>query len=237
METKAIFAVILVLAALAAGYYFLVYLPQQQPHEPLLPAGYPDPLNGKQNATMEKFAANLAGADTVYLVEDIRGLDSKYPLSRNNIMQCGVDFSASEGLMGKSLYIYVFEGDTCTGSEAGSNVTISSVKGCYSKVFSSVGKPGSVLIWIGQGATPKFYSEGISVEINDTYSQGMCGARFALPEEAAGNSTAGGSYGSAPTTEAAVPDLNASEADVQQPSEGAGPQPSGGAAPSAGNES
>lgn len=177
METKTIIVAAVAAIAILLGAFILLSAPPANP--PAEEGDYPNPLGG-QNATMEEFATSLMYAERVYLVQDIRGLE-KYPLSRNNIMQCGVDFAGSEGLVGKEANIYILEGNECSASEAGSNLTIKTVAECHSAVASAFGKSGNSVIWIEKGQSPSIYQGGLVVRINETYSQGLCSIRFVVP--------------------------------------------------------
>lgn len=195
METKTtVFAVIAVIAILLGAYILLAPQPA-----PPAPGDYPNPLKG-ESASMEAFANYLISSNTVYLVEDLRGLE-RYPISRNNIMQCGVDFAGSEGLAGKELDIYILEEETCSASEAGGNLTTKPISECHASVASAFGKEGNAVIWIEKGYTPSIYPSGIVVRVNETYTQGMCNIQFVVPVEeppapAAANGTTGGAAAS-----------------------------------------
>ena len=111
METKQIAAVVLILAVIAVAYYVLT-LPQDGGNG--IPAEYSPPFaeEGK-NVTLDEFASSMLASSKIYVVEDIRGLEA-YPISRKNIMQCGVDYAGSPGLVGKEFTVYVYDdGDLC----------------------------------------------------------------------------------------------------------------------------
>lgn len=177
METKTLVVGAIALIAILLGAFILFSQPPVAP--PQGSGDYSNPLGG-QNVTMEEFATSLAHAQKIYLVEDLRGLE-KYPISRNNIMQCGVDFAGSEGLVGKEVNLYILEGDECSASEAGANLTIKKVSECHSTVSSAFKSGGSVVIWVEKGYSPSIYSSGLVVRVNETYSQGMCSIRFVVP--------------------------------------------------------
>jgi hypothetical protein len=176
METKTIIVGAVALIAILLGAFILLSPP---PVTPPVQNDYPNPLGG-QTATMGEFADALMSSQTVYLVEDIRGLE-KYPISRNNIMQCGVDFAGSQGLAGKEVNIYILEGNECSASEAGGNLTIKALSECHAAVASAFGKAGNSVIWIEKGYSPSVYPSGLVVRINETYTQGMCNIRFVVP--------------------------------------------------------
>ncbi|MBD3398196.1 hypothetical protein GF412_03330 [Candidatus Micrarchaeota archaeon] len=181
METKQIAAIVLVLLAAGIAYYFLATAPAQDGpavDEPQTGGAVPPFAKEGENATMQEFAANLLAAETVYIVEDVRGLE-KYPLSRTHVMQCGVDYAGSQGLAGKELVVYAFDDDDVCGTVNGT----ASIDKCYSDVLSASEDPATMIIWIEKGSSPEIYSRGMVVRINETYVQGSCTTSLVSPSE------------------------------------------------------
>jgi hypothetical protein len=199
METKQIVAAVLILAALGIAYYVLT-LPQETvpDGDVVMPAGeYPPPFaNEGENVTLEEFSANLLAASRLYIVEDLRDLE-RYPLSKQNIMQCGVDYAGSPGLVGKEFSVYAFDDeDVCY--TLGGTATISE---CYEELLAVSEEPGVAIIWIEQGESPEIYSNGLLVRLSESYVQGTCKAALLVPipeEEPESNETG-------------LPDINISE--------------------------
>lgn len=181
METKQIAVILLVIAAIAASVYIFT-LPQEAPPENgngEKEAGeYPPPFEKGKNTTLEEFASHLLFAQDVYIVEDLRGLGEKYPLSRNNIMQCAIDYAGSPGIVGKNLHVYVFEGELCTSLNGEAPIS-----DCYGEVLEASGRMESAIIWIEKGASPEFYSRGMVVRVDENYVQGMCSINISKPDE------------------------------------------------------
>ncbi len=216
METKTMVVGAIALIAILIGAFILLSHPSVIP--PQQGGNYSNPLGG-QNASMDEFAKSLISAQNIYLVEDLRGLE-KYPISRNNIMQCGVDFAGSEGLAGKEVNVYILEGDTCSASEAGANLSIKTISECHSKVASAFQSDGSAVIWIEKGYTPSVYLHGLVVRVNETYSQGMCNIRFAVPapeQPPAVNQSPTGNETGAGSGTAVVPEGNTSGVATEEP--------------------
>jgi hypothetical protein len=71
-------------------------------------------LNQERPADRSVFLSNLASADEVAIVMDLRGATSQ---QRDRIMQCGVDLAGSEGLAAKNVSAYALEDDKCTSSK------------------------------------------------------------------------------------------------------------------------
>ncbi|MFP3949812.1 MAG: hypothetical protein ACLFUZ_01830 [Candidatus Micrarchaeia archaeon] len=183
MDRKQIAVIVLLIVAAGIGYYVLT-LPADGGEEPTPvngdeePGEYGPPFAvAGENVTLEEFAANLLASDKVYIVEDLRGLDA-YPLSKNNIMQCGVDFAGSEGVVGKEMKVYVLEDNSC--SHTSGNATLES---CYAEILSTSNDASAAIIWIEKGNAPEFYERGLLVRVNETYLQGACSIRPAQLEE------------------------------------------------------
>ncbi|MBD3390218.1 hypothetical protein GF415_04685 [Candidatus Micrarchaeota archaeon] len=181
MDTKQIAVIVLLIVAAGTGYYVLS-LPadggESPPNGDEEPGEYRPPFAvPRENVTLQDFASNLLSSDKVYIVEDLRGLGA-YPISKNNIMQCGVDFAGSEGIVGKEMKIYVLEEDSCSHSSGNSTL-----EACYSEILAASNDTSSAVIWIEKGSIPEFYERGLLVRVNETYMQGDCSIRPAHPEE------------------------------------------------------
>ena len=198
METKQIIAAVLILAALGIAYYILTLPPETVSDGDVVISGeYPPPFAKEgENVTLQEFSANLLAASRFYIVEDLRDLE-KYPLSKQNLMQCGVDYAGSPGLVGKEFSVYAFDdGDVCY--TMGGTATISE---CYEEILVASEDPNAAIIWIEQGGSPEIYSRGLLVRINGTYVQGTCKTALLVPipeEEPEANETG-------------LPDINISE--------------------------
>jgi hypothetical protein len=191
MNNKEIAAIGIALALLVAAYFFLGPAPEPPPQA----NNYSAPFLNEPPSSIEEFAQSLLLSGKVCIVENLRGLEG-YPLTRNNIMQCGVDFSGSEGLVGKELAIYALEGEACITAEG-----TATLDECYSEILSSCRGPASSIIWIERGNSSAAYTSHMLVQVNEQYVQGTCSAHFGSPallpgeeanETAAGNSTVPG---------------------------------------------
>lgn len=174
MDPKQLAAALLVIVLLGAAYYLTNASP---PPAPEGEEAYAAPFLSDSNTTISEFAQALFHAEKVAIVEDLRELDA-YPLTRNNIMQCAVDFSGSEGLVGKELYVYAFEGEACT-----SNDGLKTIGECYSEIVMLIADASASLIWIEQGEGPTAYSSNLLVRVNEQYSQGDCSVTFNVPQQ------------------------------------------------------
>ena len=167
---------------------------------------YPPPFPGEANASKGEFATNLLYADNVYIIEDVRGME-EYPISKNNILQCAVDYAGSPGMAGKDLQVFAFDdGDICHTFDGET-----AISDCYSRVLQAAEEPNSVIIWIERGDAPEFYSKGLLVRINDAYVQGLCSVNFVVPESEA-EAPAGGEPGETEAGGEAGPEPDGAEA-------------------------
>ncbi len=172
MNGKELAAVLLAVALLGAIYIFLNPAPDLPPEND----GYSAPFLLGPNSSIELFAQNLLYAEKVCIVEDLRGLEA-YPLSRNNVMQCAIDFSGSSGLAGKELEVYALGGEACT-TRAG----VRPIEDCYAEITSFSEDSSASVIWIEKGNESVAYTKDILVQVNEQYLQGTCSARVNAPE-------------------------------------------------------
>lgn len=116
-----------------------------------------------QSVSLDQFKGILTSAQTVYIVMDVRGVQDD--TTRGNVMQCGVDFSASTFLGSKKNVIPFSFGDTsCFGPQGNS-----SLSSCASQLS------GGTTIYIKGGAPAvQYYSNGMVVSIGKDYKLGGC---------------------------------------------------------------
>ena len=108
------------------------------------------------------FNALLTDSENVFIVMDIQGInDSKI---RQNILQCGVDFAGSFGLVGKNLTLYSFDTNQgCVNIER--NYPIS-----YCLKQMEMG----ITLYIEDSNETKFYTNAMRVGIGNNYTAGSC---------------------------------------------------------------
>lgn len=139
---------------------------------------YAPPFIGENNSVPTKeFAINLLHSQEVYLVEDLRDL-SGYPLSKNNIMQCAVDYAGSRGLAGKTIKIFAFDTDEICQTPDGQKST----SDCYALIKEATNNPNITIIWVEKGDTSKFYSRALLVQVNESYSERLCNIDYTKPK-------------------------------------------------------
>jgi len=176
----------IILVVLAALFIAGCVTPPAEETEPTEPVEVAPPVeeevppfkNELNNATKDEFATHLLGTNQVYIVEDLRELD-EYPMTKQNIMQCGVDYAGSPGLVGKNLKVFAFDdGDMCLTLDG-----VLTIDECYGMIGDAAKAGDTSIIWIERGSAPEFYSNGIIVRINEVYVQGLCAINLMSPVE------------------------------------------------------
>lgn len=125
----------------------------------------------------DTFKGTLASSDRVFIVMDVRGVTD--PATRDNVIQCGVDFAASSAIGGKNRTIFSFS----NGDEASplpflsglSQTCISTegerpIQGCLDELGNGV----TILVTGGQEGA-EYYSHGMVVRVGRNYTVGTCG--------------------------------------------------------------
>ncbi len=145
--TKFLFIAALIIAVAVLAFYIL------QPKDQFIPGASVDETT---------FLNNFDSAQYVYIVMDVRGIDDD--LLRKNILQCGVDFAGSSGLAPKNVTYYSL-GDAGCVTVDGSK----SAEYCFSQVRNGMA------IYVHDGNTTSYYSNGITVGVDTSYQLGTCG--------------------------------------------------------------
>ena len=146
---KILVLALLVLAAAWLGYQYLDFSGKEQ-----LKLG--NEVNG------ETFATILADSSNVYIVMDVRGVDEQ--VRRKNILQCGVDFAGSPGLVGKNLTIFSLDDDQgCIGMDRNHPFEY-----CFSQM------ENGIALYVEEGNVTKFYTNALKVGMGESYEVGAC---------------------------------------------------------------
>jgi hypothetical protein len=146
--TKFLFIAALLIAVAVLAYYFVL-----QPKDQFIPGASVDETT---------FLNNFDSAQNVYIVMDVREIDDD--LLRKNILQCGVDFAGSSGIAPKNATYYSL-GDAGCVTVDGSK----SAEYCFSEIRKGMA------IYVHEGSTTSYYSNGIAVGVDKDYSLGTCG--------------------------------------------------------------
>lgn len=105
----------------------------------------------------DEFLTYLSNAQKFYIVMDIRNVDSTVA---TNIMQCGVDFAGSLGLLGKKMFVYAIDSTSCV-----SENETSSISSCIPFLNPSDG----LVLHINGIEGTYFYQNKALIKIEETY--------------------------------------------------------------------
>ncbi|MEM2908806.1 MAG: hypothetical protein QW590_02545 [Candidatus Bilamarchaeaceae archaeon] len=115
----------------------------------------------------ETFSAIISDADQVYIVMDVREVSNE--LTKRNILQCGVDFAGSAGLIGRNVTYVSLDNHGCTvASLEGLNQSRST--GDCIEMLNSDG----VSLYIHEGTETEYYTRAAIIGVSDTYVLGTC---------------------------------------------------------------
>jgi len=152
MDDKMKIATLTVLALIAAGlaaYFFLL------PHDTFAPGAEVD---------SETFKDIFLKASNVYILSDVRGVTDSN--TTQDILQCQVDFASSSGMGGKNVSYFSIGAEGCFATDGKHPDSF-----CFSQ-------PGNgVTIYVHSGNITHFYSNGMSVGVDNTYKFGTCGIK------------------------------------------------------------
>jgi len=147
---KIVVVILLAICALALAYYFL------GPKSARFDTG--------SEVDQGTFSDLFQGAKTVYILMDVRGVRNS--TTSRNILQCGVDFAGSSGMGGKQATYRSIGDDGCVDSDG---------KHPDEYCFSSLSN--GMTIYVHEGETTSFHTNGMVVGVGSNYSLGNCGIK------------------------------------------------------------
>lgn len=100
--------------------------------------------------------------ENIYIVMDVRGVTD--PQVKHNVLQCGVDFAASSGMGPKNATYFSIGEEGCITPKGSSEDAY-----CFNELRRGVA------IYIHEGSTTSYHSNGILVGVGSNYSLGTCG--------------------------------------------------------------
>ena len=137
----------LLIAALVLAYYFL--------SQSLSFASGPQ-------VSAESFKDLFRNATNVYIVMDVRGAPDD--AVQKNILQCGVDFAASNGMGGKTVTPLSFDKGGCVAPDG-----MHEIKDCFAML------KGGLTVYVKEGnGGATYYSNGMIVGVGPVYTLGTC---------------------------------------------------------------
>ena len=114
---------------------------------------------------LKTFKDTFAAANNVYILMDVRHVQNSS--TRQNILQCGIDFAGSSGMGGKNVtYFSIDESEGCVSSNG---------KGKQSDSYCFSELKNGITIYIHEGTVSSYHTNGIVVSIGPEYRLGACG--------------------------------------------------------------
>ncbi len=162
MNTKAVaVGAIIILAAVVGAFIYL-----NQPKAPV------DPWAGKGQAYIGDFTHNLAGADEVFFVMDLRGANIT---TQRNIMQCNADMAFSSALGGKRKEIYSLDTECLRiGDTEGDNPVTLALSQCLSEIDAARGNLSKSIFYVRNANETMVFENELVVGMNDNYTYMGC---------------------------------------------------------------
>ncbi len=149
METvKILVTLVLLIAAISLAYFYLF------PPEPEFKPG--------SEVNYQTFTHILEESDTVNIMMDIRTIDN--PDVRWAVLQCGVDFAGSPGLLDKKVHVLSLDEEGCVAEDGRHDRSY-----CFDQMRKDL------TIYIQSGNETTFHSNAMIVGVEHDYLIGLCG--------------------------------------------------------------
>jgi len=125
-----------------------------------------EPFDKGAEVNAETFLHLLNDADTIYIVMDIRNVSNGD--TKKNILQCGVDFASSVGLVDRNVkYMALDPEDGCILGDF-NDTSIGGIDSCLSMLNNGVS------LYVSEGSSTKYYTKAAMVGIGEHYEVGTC---------------------------------------------------------------
>lgn len=115
----------------------------------------------------ETFSAILSDADPIYIVMDVR--DTSSELTKRNILQCGVDFAGSAGLVERNVIYMSIDKNGCTVASLGGLNQSMGVESCIEMLNSN-----GISLYIHEGEGTEYYTRAALIGVGENYALGTC---------------------------------------------------------------
>lgn len=124
-------------------------------------------FNPGNEVNYDTFREVLNDADTIYIVMDVRNVSSQQV--KTNILQCGVDFAGSYGLVNKNVtYMSIDPVEKCIAGNVEGETGIYEINECLGMLNNGVS------LYIIEGDGPTYHANAAMVGINESYALGTC---------------------------------------------------------------
>jgi len=116
----------------------------------------------------DTFREVLNDADKIYIVMDVRNVSSRQV--KTNILQCGVDFAGSYGLVNRDVtYMSLDPVENCIIGNVNGETGIYEINECLGMLNSGIS------LYVIEGDGTEYYSRAAMVGVNENYALGTCG--------------------------------------------------------------
>jgi len=112
------------------------------------------------------FLESLAASQNVYIIMDLQSVFNE--TVKNNVMQCGVDFAGSEGLVNKNITTFALDAGNCTRMEGQT-----SIASCLDE------SKAGVTIVVQNLMNTTYYKNKVVVRVGPVYTKGTCNIKIA----------------------------------------------------------
>lgn len=120
--------------------------------------------------THTEFTEILATSPSVSILANVQGITNDK--IRQNIYQCGIDFTGSTYMGSKNVTYYALSEEGCTSTEAKQKNQTNAM--CIEQAIDS----SDIIFYIHEGNESTFHRNGISVGITETYRPESCKVRI-----------------------------------------------------------
>ncbi|MBD3210852.1 hypothetical protein GF318_05715 [Candidatus Micrarchaeota archaeon] len=110
----------------------------------------------------QEFKDIFSSAENIFVVMDVRGLPNGS--TKQNILQCGVDFSGSSGMAGKNVMYYSLDDEGCITPDG-----LTENRYCFEQL------ENGITIYVTEGTRTTLHENGMVVGIGSDYAIGTCG--------------------------------------------------------------
>lgn len=121
-------------------------------------------FNPGPEVDIETFRNNLQNANDIFIIMDVRGVDST-DQTYQNILQCGVDFASSSAIGNKNIVPMSLNVDGCIAPDG-----IHPESYCFSQLDA-----GALFIYVKESPKTTFHANGMIVGVGSSYTLGTCG--------------------------------------------------------------
>lgn len=126
----------------------------------------PEPFDKGSEVNPQTFIHLLDEAETIYIVMDIRNVSNN--VTKKNILQCGVDFASSIGLVGRNVkYMALDPEEGCILGDF-NETEVTDIPPCLSYLNNGIS------LYVSEGYDTKYYTKAAMIGVSEYYVVGTC---------------------------------------------------------------